>query len=125
MGGPPLPFEDDGSAFFRPLTLAERGGLIDDVDDDAKKKILARRARFVVAALAGVSAAVACGGETTATGDGGTEAGADASPMPCLSPPSQTDASADASDASTDVDAGPQPCLVPTMGVPPPRPPSR
>ncbi len=81
------------------------------MDDEAKKLILARRARFIVAALAGMSA-TACGGETTLP-PGGHDAGsandasADTSPMPCLGAPAP-DASPDA-----DIDAGPQPCLVP------------
>ena len=61
-------------------------------NDDAKRLILARRARFVAAALAGV--AVACGGSTQ-----------DADPQPCLSPPSQP------RDAGSDADAGPRVCL--------------
>lgn len=78
-------------------------------NDDAKRLILARRARFVAAALAGV--AVACGGSAepetclspvfTPT-DGGKDA-ADAEPQPCLEP-----LPPDASD-----DAEPQPCLSP------------
>jgi hypothetical protein len=65
-------------------------------NDEAKRLILARRARFVAAALAGV--AVACGGSTD-----------DADPQACLSPPYQPrDAGSDA-----DADAAPQPCLEP------------
>lgn len=82
-------------------------------NDDAKRLILARRARFVAAALAGV--AVACGGSTEETG-----------PTACLSPAQQPtrDSGADARDAEPQVcleplppdasdDAEPQPCLSP------------
>jgi hypothetical protein len=66
-------------------------------DDDAKRLILARRARFVAAALAGVAGvAVACGGSID-----------DADPQPCLSPPYQP------RDAGSGTDAEPQPCLEP------------
>ncbi len=77
-------------------------------DEESKRIILARRAKFVAAALAGLNAAM-CGGETSepqpclsiAQEDGG-------SPQPCLSP--AFDASRpDAADA----DAEPQPCLSP------------
>jgi hypothetical protein len=87
-------------------------------NNDAKRLILARRARFVAAALAGV--AIACGGSTTDDAnpepclgpqyqpprDAGGDA--DAQPQPCLEPPIQEDAGADA-----DADAEPQPCLSP------------
>jgi hypothetical protein len=74
-------------------------------DDEAKRVILARRAAFVAAALAGLSATM-CGGQTDAdpqsppgaTNDGGT-------PQPCLTP--------FVPDASSDADAAPQPCLAP------------
>jgi len=59
--------------------------------DDDKKLILARRARFVAAALAGVS--VACGKEPSQP------------PQPCLSVPVQRDADAN--------EPPPQPCLSP------------
>jgi hypothetical protein len=76
-------------------------------DDDAKRIILMRRARFVAAALAGLNAAM-CGGETdgpspgqpVAVDDGGT-------PQPCLSPIVPPDA------GGSDADAAPQPCLSP------------
>jgi hypothetical protein len=77
-------------------------------DDEAKRIILMRRARFVAAALAGLNAAM-CGGQTdspsaclsVAADDGGT-------PQPCLTPSVQPP------DASTsDADAAPQPCLSP------------
>lgn len=100
-------------------------------DDASKKLILARRARFMAAALAGVATAAtlggaveACGGETDGggqTADAGpqpclsppstnVDAGTDAAPQPCLSPPSKVDAGAD---ADADADAAPQPCLAP------------
>jgi hypothetical protein len=72
-------------------------------NDELKKQILARRAKFVAAALAasGLGVVVACGGEVAQGGDAGTEAGTDAAadglPQPCLGAPQQ--------------DAGPQPCL--------------
>ena len=100
--------------------------------EDAKKLILARRARFVAAALASVAATTtalgasleACGGETVDQGGGG-----DAGPQPCLSPtadprPCLTQRVEDAGrrDASTDdggkdagKDADPQPCLSPRL----------
>ncbi|MBK7394746.1 MAG: hypothetical protein IPJ34_00200 [Myxococcales bacterium] len=98
---------------------------------DAKSRILARRAKFVSAALTTVLAA--CGSSTTEeakdTGTGsevGTDGGADTGPVPCLDmPPPDTgtldtgslDSSAadsggardSASDA--DEDTGPTPCL--------------
>jgi hypothetical protein len=61
------------------------------VTDDPKRAILARRARFVAAAIAGVTVS-ACGGQTT-----------DPSPQPCLEP------SIDAGDAADD--SAPEPCL--------------
>lgn len=101
-------------------------------DDDVKRLILARRARFVAAALAGLAVA-RCGGK--ADGDG-----SDANPEPCLGvayPPGPPgvcltapyrdagadaddagDAGADAGDAGDagdDADAGPQPCLSPPI----------
>jgi hypothetical protein len=86
-------------------------------NDDAKRLILARRARFVAAALAGVAAA--CGGETEesprvclsvlADSGPGDASGSDAEPQPCLAP-LPPDAS---TDAASDADAGPQPCLSP------------
>jgi len=72
-------------------------------DDDARRLILARRARFIAAALTGA-------GITAAGCSGDTECGAD--------PPSQSPAQraqAEPSDATTDgndaSDAGPQICL--------------
>jgi hypothetical protein len=84
-------------------------------NDELKKRILARRAKFVAAALAasglGVAAA-ACGGDVTQAGDAGADAAVDSPPQPCLSPP-QGDAGFDAPSSDGDADAGPQPCLVP------------
>ncbi len=65
-------------------------------DDDAKKIILARRARFVAAAVASVG--IACGK---------TEAGP--APMPCLSVTIPSDGEAPASDPGPP----PMPCLSP------------
>lgn len=81
-------------------------------DDSAKKLILARRARFVAAALATLAttatAVEACGGDTDTAGDA-TDGG---SPQPCLSPP------ATVRDAGgSDADAGPQPCLSPPRTI--------
>lgn len=66
--------------------------------DEIQKRILARRARFVAAALAasGLGVAAACGGDVVPQGDAGGDAAAD-SPQACLSPPQ--------------LDADPQPCL--------------
>jgi hypothetical protein len=96
-------------------------------DDDARRLILARRARFVAAALAGVAATAsvaasteACGGDVEQTDtDGGPKpclsgpsGQADAAPQPCLDPPIEEDAEAPNEDAATtDADAEPQPCL--------------
>jgi len=89
-------------------------------DEDAKRIILARRARFVAAALAGLNLAM-CGGKSetdpqpclsvVSDDDGGN-------PQPCLSPPGPgpVDAAVDVGDAGTDADdpdAQPQPCLSP------------
>lgn len=82
-------------------------------DDDIKKLIFARRAKFVAAAVAGLNAAM-CGGTTS-------------QPEPCLSPRAPGDAglvdqgtpqpclSARPDDAGTDGDAAPQPCLTPQI----------
>lgn len=67
--------------------------------DDAKKTILARRARFLAAAVAGL-AVEACG-KTEATRD----AGAEIAPQPCLSAPPQPCLSVPITT--------PQPCLKP------------
>lgn len=103
-------------------------------DDDAKKLIMARRARFVAAALAGL-AADGCG-KTTAPADAGS--GSDPSltaPGPCLSVPFQGFDKPDAgsTDGAPPEDAAapptPQPCLSvapqPCLSKPPPHPPPR
>jgi hypothetical protein len=88
-------------------------------DDESKRLILARRARFVAAALAGVAAtANACGGDAepqpclSPLYDGGISDGradaADARPQPCLEPMIE-----DAAKPDADADAEPQPCLSP------------
>lgn len=70
-------------------------------DDSARRLILARRARFVAAALAGVAATA---GVATATeGCGGGTDTEEQSPEPCLS--------VDASIFKEDAKAEPQPCL--------------
>lgn len=99
-------------------------------DEETKRIILARRARFVAAALASVAAAAgveACGsgGPDQPTTDAGTgrdgaepqpclsatapDSGIDAQPQPCLEP-----LPPDAGDAGND--AEPQPCLAPPPG---------
>jgi len=95
-------------------------------DDDTKKLILARRARFIAAALAGAGLS---SGSITACGD--SEGDKTVVPQPCLSIAGPRDASADPDAASPDAvtttddaatpsdgnpdsdDALPQPCLVP------------
>jgi hypothetical protein len=80
-------------------------------DEEAKRFILARRARFVAAALAGLNAAM-CGGQTdspSACLSIALEAGA---PQPCLTQILPSDAGASDAGAS-DADAAPQPCLAP------------
>jgi len=99
-------------------------------EDDARRIILARRARFVAAALASAGIATAsCGGETSGDGSpepclsigasggqyndagtGGQQAGAGGMPMPCLSPPPG---------GMYGAGGMPQPCLevVPTGGA--------
>ena len=102
---------------------------------DSKRTILARRAKFVAAAVASVSMA-ACSSSSSETGtvkDGGADADAiavpclgvpadsstDTAPVPCLdqAPPDAGDAAVDARDAAeaaTDTlvdDTGPAPCL--------------
>lgn len=98
---------------------------------DPKSLVLARRAKFVAAALAGVTGvATACGGSTETTKSHpepclGVECCPDPPPQPCLSTVADADAegASDASDASTDAnaddadaDATPQPCLSPLPG---------
>lgn len=103
------------------------------MNDDSKKMILARRARFVAAALAGVG--VACGKEQAQPQPCLSQVyvAPDAEPMPCLSPPVYVppDAEATKDDAGGPVDAGsaepdaarPMPCLSPRPNpTQPPRP---
>lgn len=94
-------------------------------EDEDRVAILARRNRFVSAALKGLAGASlvaaclpACDDGTTGTDAGVSDASADATPQPCLSP--IIDASPDtardsgATDSGSDAsDAGPQPCLAP------------
>ncbi len=99
------------------------------MSDDAKKLILARRARFVAATLAGVG--VACGKEPTpppqpCLSQPMTHLDA-APPEPCLSPmPPPLDAGAVAPEAAdagrpSEPDAGskPMPCLAPPLATTP------
>lgn len=84
-------------------------------DDGARRDILARRARFVAAALASVglvTGAVACGGDTKRDGKRTADAGdaGDAAPEPCLGAPA--DASPEPCLGVTP-DASPEPCLSP------------
>lgn len=83
-------------------------------DDETKRIILARRARFVAAAIASITAAAsaeACGGGTGTvdqdagtTTDGATQPNDDGgTPRPCLEPPLP--------DAGKDDGSIPQPCL--------------
>jgi hypothetical protein len=84
-------------------------------DGNAKKTILARRARFIAAAVASVG--IACGKTTGSPGPclsvAYMPADGEAAPMPCLSPmlpPSDLDAgdaAPDAADAPTDGGAKP------------------
>jgi hypothetical protein len=100
--------------------------------DESKKLILARRARFMAAALAGVAATTtslgaaleACGGETTQSpGDKDASPqpclGATADPRPCLTAAPQDagklDAAKDAESKDAASDAEPQPCLAPAI----------
>lgn len=102
---------------------------------DPKSLVLARRAKFVAAALAGVTGvATACGGSTESSSSGNPEpclgvacCPEEPNPQPCLSqvaPDAPIDAPPDASgdgdgggDANDgDADAQPQPCLSPLPG---------
>ena len=83
-------------------------------NDETKRLILARRARFVAAAVAGIAAACGSADDSKPTPclepiirpDASTDGATDAEPQPCLSP-----LPPDASD-DPDADAGvPQPCL--------------
>jgi len=88
------------------------------VSDDARKKILARRAKFVAAAVATIG--IACGKEPNPPPQPCLSEPynpGDAEPLPCLTPvvadpPDPPDSGAP-TDASTpkDADTEPQPCL--------------
>lgn len=95
--------------------------------DDARRLILARRARFVAAALASVAATagVAAGTEACAGAVEQGDAGGDAAPQPCLKRPPD-DAGGpraclnvalpeDAGGDAGDDDAGLRPCLAPPV----------
>ncbi|MBK7584349.1 MAG: hypothetical protein IPI67_29610 [Myxococcales bacterium] len=59
-------------------------------EDDAKKAILSRRARFVAAALASAGLVVStanCGGDTEKDKGDASVGGSGGTPQPCLSPP--------------------------------------
>jgi hypothetical protein len=84
-------------------------------DEGNKRIILARRARFVAAAIASLSVAATadgCAGGTGSIGadDGGTNLPDGADPKPCLAPRQEPP------DAGPDDDGGkdaePQPCLI-------------
>ncbi len=96
--------------------------------DDTKKRILARRARFLAIAVASAGLVQGCGGEADPEDPPPKDAGLETSPEACLTPPN--DAGDDspqpcltpAEDASAEVclaapqdagDDGPQPCLTP------------
>lgn len=86
------------------------------MSDDAKKVILARRARFIAATLAGVG--VACGKEPAPPPQPclSQPMTVDAEPLPCLSPKLvEQDAGAPDAAPPNEPDAGskPMPCLAP------------
>lgn len=56
-------------------------------DDLDRASILARRARFVAAALAGLALTADCGGKVVVPGDGGNAGEGAGAAQPCLSPP--------------------------------------
>jgi hypothetical protein len=107
--------------------------------DEAKKRILARRARFVAIAVASAGIAQGCGGnvdpDDPPAKDGGSEASADGALEACLSPPFDAgdeepqpcldpiyDAMAEACLAPPPADASdeePQPCLDPIYDAAP------
>jgi hypothetical protein len=99
-------------------------------NDESRKLVLARRARFVAAALAGVAASTApfalegCGGETTEDKEAGPQpewirpkdAGKEAGPQPCLSVDADVSDPVDTgADGGEEEDAGPKPCLAPPV----------
>lgn len=86
-------------------------------EDELKKRILSRRAKFVAAAIA-ASGIAACGGEISGPADAAADAPKDTTadgPQPCLGvafdagPQPCLDVAPDASDD------GPQPCLAPPL----------
>jgi hypothetical protein len=95
--------------------------------DDAKKTILARRARFIAAAMASATIGIAaplgaCGGETD--GPSTSDASSEGNPQPCLTQKPPEDGGRDAIsepqvcltaplDSGRNDDATPQPCLSP------------
>jgi hypothetical protein len=89
---------------------------------DAKRKILARRAQFVAAALAGLSAD-GCHKEHAEKPDAGVQQ----PPMPCLSVPMPTETTPPVQTAQLPpipLDAGPppRPCLAPVLDTATPHP---
>lgn len=75
-------------------------------DDELKKRILSRRAKFIAAALA-ASGIAACGGGVQGPSDAAADAPRDTAldgPQGCLSPPFDAGG-----------DTGPQPCLEPPL----------
>lgn len=98
-------------------------------DDEAKRKILARRAAFVAAALAGVSAA--CGKEPQRAPQPPPSvplASPEGVPQPCLSPPLPPDAGAEGAPTPDDAssaergatDAGASPATTSSVFAKPP-----
>lgn len=86
-------------------------------DELDRQAILARRKRFIGAALLGLAgaAAVACSDAIdTPKGDAGTaDAAADATPQPCLSPVVPPEDAGRDTGSDAGADATPQPCLSP------------
>jgi hypothetical protein len=94
--------------------------------DEAKKRILARRARFVAIAVASAGIAQGCGGnvdpDDPPTKDGGSEASTDASLEACLSPPWDAGDEEPQGCLQPPYDASdeePQPCLDPIYDAAP------
>src|SRR5512139_3079722 len=82
-------------------------------DDDARKAILARRARFVAAALASAGLVVStadCGGESSKDKGDASVGGSGGTPQPCLSQ------AIGGSGGSGGTAGAPQPCLEPAGG---------
>lgn len=97
----------------------EKGRSPEDTTEDEldRQAILARRKRFIGAALLGLAgaAAVACSDAIeTPKGDAGTtDAAADATPQPCLSPVVPPEDGGKDASSDANADATPQPCLSP------------